>query len=78
MQAASVGKGYLTFKQMREGHTLTQRQVAEFAGITTQTVSNMERGGYSPALTATQFAKLCELFGVSIMELAIVLEPEQG
>ena len=76
MQATSVGRGYSTFKQMREGHNLTHRQVAEFAGITAQTVSNMERGGYSPALTAAQFAKLCELFGVGITELAVVLEPE--
>jgi DNA-binding XRE family transcriptional regulator len=43
-------------------------------GVTIQTISNIEREGYSPKLNVGQFSKLCSLFELDIHELAALWE----
>jgi DNA-binding XRE family transcriptional regulator len=64
-------------KVLRESHALTQRQVAESIGVTVQTISNIEREGYTPKLSPVQFSKLCKLFDLSIHQLAELWETQQ-
>lgn len=64
-------------KRLRESHELTQRQVAEQMGVTVQTISNIEREGYAPKLSAAQFSKLCKLFDLNIHQLAALWEPRR-
>lgn len=64
-------------KSLRDAQGLTQRQVAEYIGVTVQTISNIEREGYMPKLSALQFAKLCELFGLDIQQLAALWVSQQ-
>lgn len=45
---------------------LTQRQIAEAVGVTTQTVSNWETGLYTPTLTLDQTDKLCKILQADI------------
>jgi DNA-binding XRE family transcriptional regulator len=56
--------------RFRESLGLTQKQIADAVGVTDQTVSNWERGVYSPRLTPRQTANLCKIVSLSVEELA--------
>ena len=54
--------------QRREELGLTQRQLSERSGISTQTISNIEQGRYkTERLEWTQFVRLCRALGWKAM-----------
>lgn len=57
-------------KQLRERVNLKTADVASRVGVADSSVRNWEAGRTIPKLRLDQFATLCELYGVSIKELA--------
>jgi len=66
------------FMKLRESLGLTQKQIADAVGVTDQTVSNWERGVYSPRLTPRQTANLCKMINLSIEELANLFDATEA
>lgn len=62
----------MTFKQLRESHFLSQREVAAFCGVTVTTVSNWERGEQQPRVF--QIRRLAELFKTTPQEVQAAIE----
>ena len=60
--------------QIRRDLGLTQGQVAEQAGLTTQTVSSAERG--TKALRPKNIVKLCQVLNVTPNDLLLESNPE--
>ena len=60
--------------QIRRGLGLTQGQVAEQAGLTTQTVSSAERG--TKALRPKNIVKLCQVLKVTPNDLLLGISHE--
>lgn len=60
----------IRFKKIRKGKSLTQREVSEYLKITTQTISNWERGANEPRLTPRQMVKLCTILDCHLETLA--------
>ena len=54
-------------KEIRKSKKLTQEQLAEYIGIETSSVSNIENGRYFP--TAENLDKILQVLGVSPSEL---------
>ena len=57
-------------KQLRERVNLKTADVASRVGVADSSVRNWEAGRTIPKLRLDQFAVLCEIYGVSIKELA--------
>lgn len=53
--------------ELRKRANLTQQQIAEYLGVSQTDVSRIESG--ERKITASQIAKLADLFGVNIKEL---------
>jgi len=52
----------LKLKAARAEKDMTQSALAEAAGVSRQTISQIERGDYSPSVTlALKLAKLCQV-----------------
>jgi DNA-binding XRE family transcriptional regulator len=60
----------LTLKQLRERVNLKTADVASKVGVADSSVRNWEAGRTIPKLRLDQFAILCDIYGVSIKELA--------
>jgi transcriptional regulator with XRE-family HTH domain len=60
-------------KRLREGIALTQEQLAEKAGLSQQTVSNLEQDQYSPTWPTVQL--LCKALGVGSTVFEGTVEP---
>ena len=58
-----------TLKEYREEKGMKQRFVADFLGITRQSMSNKESG--KSKFSALEVQKLCNLFGVDISAVAL-------
>lgn len=53
---------YNRLKEYRPGWESTSRKWAGLAGVSRQTISQIERGDYSPSVTlALKLAKLCQV-----------------
>lgn len=59
---------------LRIAKGLRQEDIAAAVGVSPQTVSNWETGRTEPKLKARQFQKLCSMLGVTIDELADILD----
>lgn len=57
-------------KQLRERVNLRTADVASKVGVADSSVRNWEAGRTIPKLRLDQFAILCDIYGVSIKELA--------
>lgn len=57
------------FADYRKKLGLSQREIAIAVGITDQTISNWEKGVYTPRLSPQQFKALADKMGVSMNEL---------
>lgn len=57
-------------KQLRERVNLKTADVASKVGVADSSVRNWEAGRTVPRLRLDQFAVLCDIYGVSIKELA--------
>lgn len=57
-------KPRITLEACRVNAKLTQKELADFLGITQQTVSNWERGFSEPSLT--QIRKISDVSGIPI------------
>lgn len=57
-------------KEIRKSKKLTQEQLAEYIGIETSSVSNIENGRYFP--TAENLDKIMQILQISPMQLFIV------
>lgn len=55
-------------RQLREEKGLTQKQIADLAGLATVTIQNYELGKREPSFKAIQ--KLSQVFGVDLTDLA--------
>lgn len=53
-------------KKLREEMELTQRNLAKKAGVSMQTICNIEKGKYEPNLATIR--KLCKVLKISIFE----------
>ena len=48
-------------RQLREEKGITQEELGRLAGVSRQTISQIERGDYSPSVTlALKLARICE------------------
>lgn len=63
-------------RQLREKRDLTQEGLAQEAGITTSTVSVIERGQSNPAWGTVQ--AIAAALGLSVVDLARVAEKTKG
>ena len=59
-------------KELRTAAKLTQRQLAEFVGVTSRTIISIETGRYSPSLMLAY--RIARVFGVSVEELCCLEE----
>lgn len=57
-------------KEIRKAKKLTQEQLAEFVGIETSSISNIENGRYFP--TAENLDKIMQVLQITPLELFIV------
>ena len=57
-------------KQHREKQNLTQEQLADFLGVSRQTVIAIEKGNYEPSLGLAM--KLARHFKISVEELFVL------
>ena len=53
-------------KELRTAAKLTQRQLAEFVGVSSRTIISIETGRYSPSLMLAY--RIARVFGVSVEE----------
>ncbi len=62
-------------KEYRARLSLNQSQLGVLAGVSRQTISQIERGDYSPSVTlALKLARIC---GVSVEDLFTLTEEEE-
>ena len=62
-------------KEYRARIGVNQQQMGELVGVSRQTISQIERGDYSPSVTlALKIAKVC---GVSVEDIFILEEEER-
>lgn len=59
-----------TFAEMRIAAKFTQHTLAIALGVTSKTVSNWESGRRPLKLSPSDMLILCQLFGISLAELA--------
>ena len=59
-------------KELRTAAKLTQRQLAEFVGVSSPTIISIETGRYSPSLMLAY--RIARVFGVSVEELCCLEE----
>ena len=59
-------------KEMRTAAKLTQRQLAEFVGVSSRTIISIETGRYSPSLRLAY--RIARVFGVSVDGLCCLEE----
>ena len=59
----------VTLKQIRVLRGMKQKTVAEYLGVTRETVSNWESGRC--ACSMTNFKKLCDLYEVSMDDISL-------
>ena len=59
-------------KELRTAAKLTQRQLAEFVGVSSRTIISIETGRYSPSLMMAY--RIARVFGVSVEELCCLEE----
>ena len=62
------------FAEYRKSLSLSQRELAIATGITDQTISNWEKGVCNPRLSLSQFKALANALGLSIDQLAELME----
>ncbi|WP_309143876.1 helix-turn-helix transcriptional regulator [Oscillatoria sp. HE19RPO] len=60
----------LTFMKLRERVGLTQRELAQYMGVTVTTISAWENGRHEPKLTIQQMKRLMEILDCSLEDLA--------
>ncbi len=54
-------------KDFRAQHNINQQEMGRLVGVSRQTISQIERGDYSPSVTLA--LKLAEYFGVKVEDI---------
>ena len=67
---------YNRLKEHRARLGVNQQQMGALAGVSRQTISQIERGDYSPSVTLA--LKLAQICGVSVEELFSYEEDEEN
>ena len=62
-------------KELRTAAKLTQRQLAEFVGVSSRTIISIEKEQYNPSLMLAYH--MAEVFGVSVEELCCLKENKE-
>ena len=62
-------------KELRTAAKLTQRQLAEFVGVSSRTIISIETGRYSPSLMLAY--RLALTFGVTVEDLCCLKENKE-
>lgn len=65
-----------TIRRLREERSIAQEELAHRAGISTGSLSRIERGLASPAWTTV--GRIAEALGVSVAELAVAVERDRA
>lgn len=63
-------------KEHRARLNVNQTTLGKMAGVSRQTISQIERGDYSPSVTLA--LKLAKIFQVSVEEIFIYKDDEEG
>ena len=67
---------YNRLKEYRAKIGVNQQQMGKMAGVSRQTISQIERGDYSPSVTLA--LKLAQIFEVSVEDIFIYQEDEDN
>ena len=62
-------------KERRAALNVNQQEMGRLCGVSRQTISLIERGDYSPSVTALTIAKVC---GVAVEEVFYLQEEEDN
>ena len=62
-------------KELRTAAKLTQRQLAEFVGVSSRTIISIEKEQYNPSLMLAY--RMAEVFGVRVEELCCLKENKE-
>lgn len=63
-------------KEHRTRLNVNQTTLGKMAGVSRQTISQIERGDYSPSVTLA--LKLAKIFQVPVEEIFVYVEDEEG
>lgn len=63
-------------KEHRARLNVNQTTLGKMAGVSRQTISQIERGDYSPSVTLA--LKLAKIFQVPVEEIFVYVEDEEG
>lgn len=66
LEVDNVSKN-LRFKSARAGKDMSQKEVAEAVGVTRQTISAIENGGYNPSIQLCR--DICKVLGKTLDQL---------
>lgn len=63
-------------KEYRARISVNQHEMGKLVGVSRQTISQIERGDYSPSVTLA--LKIAKVFGVSVEDIFVYQEDEDG
>lgn len=66
---------YNHLKEYRAKISVNQHEMGKLVGVSRQTISQIERGDYSPSVTLA--IKIAKVFGVSVEEIFEYVEDEE-
>lgn len=65
---------YNRLKEFRSAHSINQTELGRLCGVSRQTISQIERGDYSPSVTLA--LKIARVLGVTVEDIFIYEEEE--